>query len=101
VGFDISFQFLEPTALVLMLYLHPSRRPTVRGIEQLSVDPRVLIADFIDGFGNPCGRAFVPAATVTFRSEAIVVDGGLPEPQLWDVPQTDVQDLPHDVLPYL
>lgn len=101
VGFDIAFQFPEPTAVVLMLYLHPSRAATIRGHEALSVDPFVPITDFVDGFGNRCGRVFVPAGRVAFRGQAVVEDHGLPEPQFWDVPQVNVQDLPHDVLPYL
>lgn len=101
VGFDIQLRYQEPTAVVLMLYLHPSRGPTVRGTERLSVHPIVPISDFYDGFGNHCGRVFVPAGNVTFHGEAVVEDDGLPESQLWDLPQINVQDLPNDVLPYL
>jgi transglutaminase-like putative cysteine protease len=101
VGFDIQLHYQEPTAVVLMLYLHPSRASTIRRPEHLSVNPAVPISDFYDGFGNRCGRVYVPAGNVTFRSDAVVEDHGLPEPQFWDVPQINIQDLPNDVLPYL
>lgn len=101
IGFDIRLHYQERTAVVLMLYLHPSRGPTIRRAERLSVDPAVPITDFYDGFGNRCGRVYAPAGNVAFHGDAVVEDHGLPEPQLWDLPQINVQDLPHDVLPYL
>lgn len=101
VGFDISFHFPAPAAMVFMLYLHPSRQPSVRQPERVTIDPPVPMTEFYDGFGNRCGRVFVPAGHVKFHGEAVVEDHGRPEQQLWDVQQWNVQDLPHEVLPYL
>ena len=101
VGFDISFHFPAPTAMVFMLYLHPSRQSSVRQPERLTIDPQVPITEFHDGFGNRCGRVFVPAGNVKLHGEAVVEDHGRPEQQHWDIQQWNVQDLPHEVLPYL
>jgi hypothetical protein len=35
VGCNIAFEFPEPTAVIVMLNLHPSRAPTLRQYEQL------------------------------------------------------------------
>src|SRR5712692_8123112 len=84
VGYDMAFHFLEPTALVLMLSLHPSRASTVRQPERLEVQPDVAVAEFLDVFGNRCSRVFAPAGRVVFRNEAIVEDHGQPDPQVWE-----------------
>jgi transglutaminase-like putative cysteine protease len=101
VGYDIAFSCPEPMAMVLMLYLHPSRSPTIRRPERLLVEPQVPISEYIDTYGNRCGRIVAPAGRVTFRNEAIVEDCGLPDMQVWDAPQHNVQDLPDSVLLFL
>jgi transglutaminase-like putative cysteine protease len=101
VGYEISFNSPAPTAMLLVLFLHPSRAPTVRKPEWLTTDPPSAISEYIDSFGNRCGRVFVPAGRVVFRNDAIVEDCGLPDLQVWTAPQHNVQDLPSEVLTYL
>jgi hypothetical protein len=48
VGCEIEFDFPEPTAVILMLSLHPVRAPTIRGHEQLQVEPAVPVSQFFD-----------------------------------------------------
>ncbi len=100
-GFEIGFTAPEPAAMVLMLYLHPSRAPTIWKPERLEVEPPVAVTDYIDEFGNRCGRIFAPAGRLLLRSDVIVEDCGLPDLQVPTAPQHDVQDLPHDVLQFL
>jgi transglutaminase-like putative cysteine protease len=85
VGFEVAFSSPSPTAMLLTLYLHPSRAPTVRKSEWLQVEPQVAISNYIDSFGN----------------DAIVEDCGLPDLQVWNAPQHHVQDLPSEVLIFL
>jgi transglutaminase-like putative cysteine protease len=87
--------------MLLVLYLHPSRAATVCKPEWLRVEPQVPISEYIDSFGNRCGRVFVPAGRVVFRNDAIVDDCGLPDLQVWNAPQHNVQDLPSEVLMFL
>ncbi len=101
VGCEIEFVFPEPTALILMLSLHPLRSPTIRKHEQLQVQPSVPIAEYFDINGNRCGRAVVPAGRVQFRNDAVVEDCGLPDLQAWNATQMNVQDLPQEVLQFL
>ena len=56
VGYDIALHFLDPTAMVLMLSLHPSRASTLRQPERLEVQPHVAVSEFIDTFGNRLQR---------------------------------------------
>jgi len=101
VGYDMALHFLEPTAMVLMLSLHPSRALTIRHPERLEVQPDVAVSEFLDTFGNRCSRVFVPAGRVMLYNEAIVEDTGQPDPQVWEAPQHQVQDVADDVLRFL
>ena len=101
VGHEISLTFLQPTATVLMLYLHPSRTATVRQPERLQIEPWTPVSEYIDLYGNHCGRILAPSGRVVFRNNAIVEDSGEPDPQVWDAPQHKVENLPDDVLLFL
>jgi transglutaminase-like putative cysteine protease len=101
VDFEIVFTFPEPTQVVLMLRLHPSRDHLVRRQERLEVDPPVAISDYLDTYGNRCGRVFVPAGQVIFRNEAVVEDDGQPDLQEWGAYQHRVQELPDNAILFL
>lgn len=101
VGYEISLTFLQPTATVLMLYLHPSRTATVRKPECLQIEPWTPLTEYLDLYGNRCGRILAPSGRVVFRNNAIVEDSGEPDPQVWDAPQHNVEHLPDDVLLFL
>lgn len=101
VGCEIEFVFPEATAVIVMLSLHPLRMPTIRKQEYLQVTPLVPISQFFDTNGNYCSRAVVPAGHVSFRNDAVVEDCGLPDLQVWNAPQVNVQDLPQEVLQFL
>lgn len=101
VGFDAAFAFAEPTAVIVMGYLHPERATTIRQLERLTVSPTVAIQEFTDTYGNLCGCTVVPTGLVSFRTSAVVEDDGLPDVQAWSAYQHQVQDLPYDVLQFL
>ena len=95
VGHEIAFNFPQPAAMVLMLYLHPSRSATIREPERLDVEPRIPISQYIDTYGNRCGRVFAPAGRVwcfaTMRSSKIA---DCPTCRSGMRLQHNVQDLP-------
>ena len=101
VGYEIAFKFPQPTAMVVLLSVHPSRASTIRVPERFEVEPYVPISGFVDSFGNRCGRLFVPAGRVVLRNDATVEDGGQTDPQAWNALQDNVQDLPNEVLLFL
>lgn len=101
IGYEIAFQFPQPTAMVVLLYVHPSCTSRIRLIEHFEVEPRVPVSEFVDSFGNRCGRLFANAGHMVLRSDATVEDSGQPDPQVWTAPQQNVQDLPNEVLMFL
>ena len=101
VGFEITLSFPHPTAVLLTLRLHPSRAGSLVAPEQFEVHPHVPVSSYVDSFGNHCDRLFVASHHLTIRNNATVRDSGLPDPQIWNAPQHNVQDLPDSVLIYL
>src|SRR4051812_20886925 len=100
-GFEAAFDFTNPTTVLLMAYVHPSRAPSIRRFEGLAVTPSVEVSSYIDAYGNLCGRTCVPAGRVTFWTDAHFEDDGLPDLQAWNALQHEVRYLPNDVLLFL
>jgi transglutaminase-like putative cysteine protease len=101
VGYDIVFEHPVPTPIIVMLYLHPSRGPSVRRNEYLLVHPQVQVGNYIDDFGNRCGRLVAPAGRIRFWNDAVVEDSGRLDRQMPDVEQHEIYDLPDDALKFL
>lgn len=100
-GYEIGFELPEPSPILLMLYLHPSRDATTRKGDQLEVQPRSPVSNYIDSYGNRCGRLVASAGHLTLRNEIEVEDCGLPEMQHTHSPQHLVQDLPNEAVLFL
>ncbi len=100
-GFEAGFEFTGPTAVLLSPYVHPSRSSALRAADCLTVNPHVIVSEYTDVYGNRCGRTTVPTGLVLFRNEVVVEDDGLPDVQVWDALQHQVQELPSDVLIFL
>jgi transglutaminase-like putative cysteine protease len=100
-GFEAAFEFAEPTPVLLMAYVHPSRDASIRKLTRLTSRPSVVISEYIDVYGNRCGRCVVPQGLVSFRSDTVIEDDGQPDVQVWNALQHKVEDLPSDVLLFL
>ena len=100
-GFDAAFDFSQPTPVLLMADVHPSRASTIRWIESLAAEPPVDISKYTDTYGNLCCRTVVPAGGVVFRTDALLEDVGLPDVPVWNARQHGIQELPSDVLLFL
>ncbi len=98
---EIGLTFPQPTAVVWMLYLHPSVWAAVRTPDRLEVTPSVPVTEYTDVYGNRCGRTFAPAGQFVIRNAAVIEDSGLPDPQPWGVYQHGIQELPADTLLFL
>ncbi len=101
VGYEIALSFPHTTAVVLSLHIHLSRSWALREPEQFEVEPCVPVSNYVDSFGNRCDRLFVTSGRLMVRNNAIVEDSGEPDPQVWNAPQHNVQNLPDDVLIFL
>ncbi len=101
VGYDIIFEHPAPTPIITMLYLHPSRRPSLRRGDYLLVEPLVQVSDYTDVFGNRCDRLLAPAGPMRFWNDAVVEDSGQPDRQNHDAEQHEIYALPDEALQFL
>ncbi len=101
VGYDIGFGTTQPTPMVIMLSIHPSRRADIAGIEEMFCTPATPLSFYRDSFGNVCGRLVAPAGGVIISGRAVVKDSGLPDPVAPDAPQIPVEQLPDECMLYL
>jgi transglutaminase-like putative cysteine protease len=100
-GYDIVYQFPQPTPMILALNIHYSRAADLVQPDNLITNPPVPTAAYRDGFGNWCTRLVAPAGRMQLSAEAIVRDSGLQEPRVLHAFQHAVQDLPEDTLVFL
>ncbi|GLS46193.1 transglutaminase-like domain-containing protein [Methylobacterium brachythecii] len=100
-GFDIAFESTQPTPMILMLNVHPSRKADLLTPEILRFEPDIPVRTYRDDFDNVCTRIVAPAGRVSISADFLIRDSGEPDPVVPDAPQLDVQDLPDDILIYL
>jgi transglutaminase-like putative cysteine protease len=103
IGYDIELALSSPTALIYLLRVHPSREHDLQGAEQVQITPSLPVVDYLDAFGNRCGRIQVPGhvGSVRLSNRARIVDSGLPDVVDLDAQQYLPQDLPPEVLQFL
>ena len=103
IGFDIELAITSPMAVLYLLHVHPSRRADLVQPDIVTIEPIFLADEYIDVFGNQCGRvnAMAGVSQVRFYSEAVIQDSGLPDEVNWAAWQYDPTDLPLETLQYL
>jgi transglutaminase-like putative cysteine protease len=101
VGYDIVFEHPVSTPIVAMLYLHPSWRSEIRRDEYLLIEPAVQVHEYVDAFGNRCGRFTSPAGRIRLWNDAVVEDSGAPDYQDLSAKQLEIHELPDEVLGFL
>jgi transglutaminase-like putative cysteine protease len=100
-GFEISYYAFGETPMSLLLSVHPDRRHDLLTPDVMQVEPSISIHQYADLFGNLVSRVTAPGGPITFRSEFIIADSGLPEPHDWTAREHPVNELPDHVLPFL
>ena len=113
--FDIQFHLPSATSVVALLHLHPSLEPCVRAGNELSVEHLDAVApgigepirmsvpstDYIDAFGNRCARFVAPAGYLRLSGSNLIEAENSPDPIYPDAKQTEIKDLPSEVLQFL
>jgi transglutaminase-like putative cysteine protease len=100
-GYEIAFEMPQPTPLLFMLSIHPSRMHDLVTPQRIVTAPDVVTRDYRDMFGNVCTRALAPAGLFTLRTDFIINDSGEPDPVVPEAKALVVDDLPDDVVVFL
>jgi transglutaminase-like putative cysteine protease len=101
IGYELTYDCLQPTPMLLMLNVHPSRLADLVMPDEMIVEPEVAVRRYRDGFGNLCTRLLAPSGQIRLSASGIVKDSGLPDPIAEDARQHAVEDLPDEVMAFL
>lgn len=101
VGYELAYEFPQPTPLILALNVHFSRASDLVVPDHMRVQPAVPISSYRDGFGNWCNRLLAPAGRVVISAKGVVNDDGQLDPSWNDGLQHPVQQLPEETLVFL
>jgi transglutaminase-like putative cysteine protease len=108
--FTIEFTVPAPTAMVVLLHLHPSLEPRLHCgnnllVESLGVPfpPNTVIptTDYVDSFGNRCARFVAPACHLRLSGANTIEADPFPDILYPDAQQMPIEDLPSEVLQFL
>lgn len=98
----MEFEVPSPTPMILMLYVRPERAgDLVERPERILTEPEVAVDDYIDSFGNRCGRVLAPAGRFRVSCNEVIRDTGQPDAHCPDGIQHSPQDLPPETLQFL
>ncbi|MGZ5862163.1 MAG: transglutaminase-like domain-containing protein [Methyloceanibacter sp.] len=100
-GYEISYDCLQPTPMILTLSVHPSRRPTLLTSDRMLLDPLVPTKEYCDGFGNICHVIRAPAGRLTISADFHVQDSGEKDEVAPDATQRPLETLSVETLVYL
>ncbi|SDE49522.1 Transglutaminase-like enzyme, putative cysteine protease [Variovorax sp. CF079] len=101
VGFEMAYQFPQPTPMILALSVHYSRASDLLRPDYLVTSPSVPITAYRDLFGNWCSRIVAPQGRFVLSTDALVNDTGAPDVVAPWATQTPVEQLPESTLVYL
>ncbi len=101
VGYELVYQFPQPTPMILLLNVHFSRASDVIVPDRMRVEPGVRIEGYRDTFGNWCNRLVAPQGAVRITGAAVVSDSGMAESTVPFAAQYPVQALPEETLIFL
>jgi transglutaminase-like putative cysteine protease len=101
IGYDIAFESVSATPMILVLSVHPSRLHDLATPHEIIFDPPVPARTYTDHFGNICTRVVAPPGRLAISREAVIRDSGQPDLVAPDAEQLPVEDLPDGVLEFL
>ncbi|MDB5555128.1 MAG: transglutaminase-like protein [Rhizobium sp.] len=100
-GFKLGYECVQPTPMMLVLNIHPSRRIDLLTEQVLNFSPPIEVWNYTDGFGNACSRIVAPPGLLEITTEFEIYDSGQPDPVPEGAVEHPIQDLPDDVLVFL
>jgi hypothetical protein len=66
-GYDIAFTVPQPTPIILMLKVHPTRANDLLTPDHFVIVPSVRWREYTDVFGNICARIVAPRVRWLFE----------------------------------
>lgn len=100
-GFEFRYELTQPTPMIALLSVHPTRFGALEMPDFLTTNPLVPLTHYLDGFGNVCTRLLAPAGEFSLSSNSVIRDAGRLDPIFSEARQHPVEELPNETLVYL
>jgi transglutaminase-like putative cysteine protease len=100
-GYEISYDCLQPTPMILTLSVYPSRTPDLLSWDRMQPTPDIPVNTYHDSFGNFCHVIRAPAGRLSLSTDFLIQDDGEPDAVAPQAEQHALENLPVDVLIYL
>jgi transglutaminase-like putative cysteine protease len=100
VGCEFVYQVQAATPAVAQVFVRPDGPHVIRA-ERTELLPNARLTEYIDTFGNRCGRLVMPEGRVSLRYDAIVEVSDAPDEVAPEAPQTTVENLPNEALQFV
>jgi transglutaminase-like putative cysteine protease len=101
IGYDLSFEVPQPTAMQLMLYVRPEQASALQRPESIVVEPPITVDSFVDWFGNRAARILAPAGRLRIRYDNVIDDSGCADVPIAGLRLTPVHEMPAECWRYL
>jgi len=101
IGYELIYEFPQPTPMILVVNVHPSRVADLIVRDDLVLEPGTPVVGYYDGFGNLCHRIVAPTGRLRLTTDAVIDDTGEPDQVGWTAGQDTVEDLPDETLLFL
>ncbi len=100
-GYEIAYQCPQPTPMILMLSVHPSRIADLITPDRMRINPAIPANTYHDGFGNFCHVVHAPPGRITLSADFLIRDSGALDDVAPDAKQHPLEKLPVETLVYL
>jgi transglutaminase-like putative cysteine protease len=100
-GYDISLRLEVETPVLFCLRVHPSRREDIVCGENFQIELQNAFEEYLNGFGNICGRVHCKPGIIRFVNQGIIRDSGQLDAYEPSAAPKEVSNLPQETLVYL
>jgi len=101
VGYELIYDFPQPTPMIMVLGIHFTRASDVVVPDHLTTTPSVPIFPYRDGFGNWCSRIVAPTGRIRLSADGAVNDTERPDVVAHWAAQHTMEELPAETLVFL
>src|SRR6185295_15757883 len=100
-GFELIYDFPQPTPFILVVNIHESRAADLVVPDRLVTEPWIPISGYRDGFGNWCSRGLAPQGQLRLSTDCVITDSGQPDERAFNAMQDPVENIPEENLTFL
>ncbi len=100
-GFNIALRLEAKSTVLFCLKVHPSRSRDLVSGEDFRIEPRCPFDEYLDAYGNRCGRVGCGPGIIRFINRGLIRDSGELDPSVPQARQDEIVRLPHDALVHL